>query len=75
MPDRPHDSEKARAWSEMKAAVRAYAQDPSGEATGGVKLACDRLRRAEADSLLARGRAAGAARTAPPPGSDDATED
>ena len=75
MPDRPHESEKARAWTEMKAAVRAYAQDPSGENTGEVKLACDRLRRAKADSLLARGRVAGEAQTAPLPGGDAAAED
>ncbi len=59
MPDQSRDSEKAKAWSEMKAAVRAYAHDPSGDNVGEVKSACGRLRRAETDSLLARGRAGG----------------
>ena len=57
MPDRSRDTEKARAWSEMKAAVRAYAHEPSVENVGEVKSACGRLRRAETVSLLARGRA------------------
>ena len=56
MPNHSRDSEKAKAWSEMKAAVRAYAHDPSGDNISEVESACGRLRRAEADSLLARGR-------------------
>lgn len=62
MPDQPHDIEKAKAWSKMKAAVRAYAHDPSGDNIGEVKSACGRLRRAETHSLLSRGRAAEAPR-------------
>lgn len=58
MPDRPRDAEKAKAWSSMKAAVRAYAHDPSGDNVGKVKSACGRLRRAEAESWLVRGLAA-----------------
>ena len=61
MPDQSHDSENAKAWSEMKAAVRAYAHDPSGDNISEVKSACGRLRRAETDSLLGRGRASEAA--------------
>lgn len=57
MPDRSSDVEKAKAWSKMKAAVRAYAHDPSGNNMGEVESACGRLRRAETDSLLGRGRA------------------
>ncbi len=57
MPDRSRDVEKAKAWSKMKAAVRAYAHDPSGNNIGEVESACGRLRRAETDSLLERGRA------------------
>ena len=57
MPDRSRDVEKAKAWSKMKAAVRAYAHDPSGINIGEVESACGRLRRAETDSLLERGRA------------------
>ena len=58
MPDRSRETEKAKAWSDMKAAVRAYAHDPSGDNIGEVESACGRLRRAETNSLLARGRAA-----------------
>ncbi len=57
MPDRSRETEKAKAWSDMKAAVRAYAHDPSGDNIGEVESACGRLRRAETNSLLARGRA------------------
>ncbi len=66
MPDQPHDVEKAKAWSKMKAAVRAYAHDPSGNNIGEVESACGRLRRAETDSLLERGRATEAPRPDPP---------
>ncbi|MDJ0942333.1 MAG: hypothetical protein QNJ30_02660 [Kiloniellales bacterium] len=61
MPDQPRNGEKAKAWSTMKAAVRAYAHDPSGHNMVEVESACSRLRRVETDSLLARGQAAAAA--------------
>ncbi len=75
MPDHSRDSEKAKAWSEMKAAVRAYAHDPSGDNISEVESACGRLRRAEAESFLARGRVTeapeGSARPWTGPGTKD----
>ncbi len=75
MPDRSRDTEKAKAWSEMKAAVRAYAHDPSGDNVGEVESACGRLRRAETDSLLARGRVSDLPRGSARPGNGPGAED
>jgi len=75
MPDRSRETEKAKAWSEMKAAVRAYAHDPSGDNIGEVESACGRLRRAETDSLLARGRATGAPGRSARPWTGDGAKD
>lgn len=75
MPDRSRDTEKAKAWSEMKAAVRAYAHDPSGVNGGEVESACGRLRRAETDSLLARGRATELPRGSTRPGNGRGAQD
>ncbi len=75
MPDRFRDTEKAKAWSEMKAAARAYAHNPSGDNIGEVESACGRLRRAETDSLLARGRVAELPRGSARPGNGRGPED
>lgn len=75
MPDRPRDTEKAKAWSRMKAAVRAYAHDPSGDNIGEVESACGRLRRAGAEALLALGQTAAGPRRSPPPRTGPAPKD
>ena len=48
MTTRRQRDELANAWSEVKAAVHAYARNPSSRNKEGVESACRRLRHAEA---------------------------
>ena len=48
MTTRRQRDELAGAWSEVKAAVHAYARNPTSDNEEGVELACRRLRHAEA---------------------------